>query len=233
MAAPSWQLTAARWVRPAAWIAGLVPLALLVAGAFTGGLGADPIEYVTLRTGFATLLMLMATLAVSPVRKLTGWNWLASARRTFGLCAFLYVCLHFLTYMVDQGFSPGYIVEDVAKRPYVTAGFTAFLLLVPLALTSTKGAIRRMGKRWQKLHQLVYLAAGLGVLHFIWLVKSDLRDPLIFAAVFLLLMALRIPGVPGGRGKKAGARTARRGAIETAPRAPSRAADETRPPVLP
>lgn len=217
MAPPSWQLTAARWIRPAAWIGGLVPLVLLVAGAFTGGLGADPIEYVTLRTGFATLLMLMLTLAVTPARRLTGWNWLAPARRTLGLCAFLYVCLHLATYLVDQGFAWTYIVEDVAERPYVTAGFTAFLLLVPLALTSTRAAIRRMGKRWQKLHRLVYLAGGLGVLHFIWLVKSDLREPLIFAAVFALLMALRIPGLLGGRGRKAGKGPAatRRAAMES------------------
>ncbi|HEU4882039.1 MAG TPA: protein-methionine-sulfoxide reductase heme-binding subunit MsrQ [Longimicrobium sp.] len=203
MAPASWQLTAARWVRPAAWVGGLIPLVLLVSGAFTGGLGADPIEYVTLRTGFATLLMLMCTLAVTPVRRLTGWNWLAPARRTFGLCAFLYVCIHLLTYLVDQGFAWTYIVEDVAERPYVTAGFTAFLLLVPLALTSTKASIRRLGKRWQKLHKVVYLAAGLGVLHFIWLVKSDLRDPLIFAAVFALLMALRIPALAGRKPKRA------------------------------
>jgi sulfoxide reductase heme-binding subunit YedZ len=204
MAPASWQLTAARWVRPAAWLGGLIPLILLVAGVFTGGLGADPIEYVTLRTGFATLLMLMCTLAVTPVRRLTGWNWLASARRTFGLCAFLYVCIHLLTYLVDQGFAWTYIVEDVAERPYVTAGFTAFLLLVPLALTSTKASIRRLGKRWQKLHKVVYLAAGLGVLHFTWLVKSDLRDPLIFAAVFALLMVLRIPALAGRKPKPAG-----------------------------
>lgn len=202
MAPASWELKAARWVRPAAWIGGLVPLILLVAGAFTGGLGADPIEYVTLRTGFATLLMLMCTLAVTPVRRLTGWNWLAPARRTLGLCAFLYVCIHLLTYLVDQGFAWTYIVEDVAERPYVTAGFTAFLLLVPLALTSTKASIRRLGKRWQKLHKVVYLAAGLGVLHFIWLVKSDLRDPLIFAGVFALLMALRIPALAGRKPKR-------------------------------
>jgi sulfoxide reductase heme-binding subunit YedZ len=201
MAGASWELKAARWIRPAAWVGGLIPLILLVAGAFTGGLGADPIEYVTLRTGFATLLMLMCTLAVTPVRRLTGWNWLAPARRTLGLCAFLYVCLHLSTYLVDQGFAWTYIVEDVAERPYVTAGFTAFLLLLPLALTSTKASIRRLGKRWQKLHRLVYLAAGLGVLHFLWLVKSDLREPLIFAAVFAVLMALRLPAL-ANRGKK-------------------------------
>lgn len=208
MAPASWEMKGARWIRPAAWVGGLIPLMLLVSGAFTGGLGADPIEYVTLRTGFATLLMLMLTLAVTPVRRLTGWNWLAPVRRTLGLCAFLYVSLHFATYLFDQGFAWTYIVEDVAERPYVTAGFTAFLLLVPLALTSTKNSIRRLGKRWQKLHRVVYLAAGLGVLHFIWLVKSDLREPLIFAAVFAVLMALRIPALAGGGGKKKAKRPA-------------------------
>ncbi len=193
MAAPApWQLQAARWIRPAAWVAGLVPLALIVAAGFTGGLGAEPIEEVTHRTGFATLLLLMCTLAISPVRRWTGWNWLASARRTLGLCAFLYVCLHLAIYLVDQGFSVGFIVEDVVEHPYVTVGFAAFLLLVPLALTSTKASIRRLGKRWQKLHRLVYLATGLGVLHFLWLVKKDLRDPLIFAAVFAALMLARL-----------------------------------------
>lgn len=221
----AWEPRAARWIRPAAWIGGLIPLILLVAGAFTGGLGADPIEYVTLRTGFATLLMLMCTLAVTPVRRLTGWNWLAPARRTLGLCAFLYVSLHLATYLVDQGFAWTYIVEDVAERPYVTAGFTTFLLLLPLALTSTKASIRRLGKRWQKLHKVVYLAAGLGVLHFIWLVKSDLREPLVFAAVFAVLMALRIPGLPLGRGRKAKPPATRRPAAESHDERPG----ETRP----
>lgn len=179
-------------MRPAAWIAGLVPLALLAAAAFTGGLGAEPIEEVTHRTGFATLLILMLTLAVSPVRRWTRWNWLAPARRTLGLCAFLYVCLHLSIYLVDQGFTWSYIAEDVLERTYITAGFAAFLLLVPLALTSTRASIRRLGKRWQKLHRLVYLAAGLGVLHFLWLVKKDLRDPLTFAAVFAALMLARL-----------------------------------------
>ncbi len=213
MADRTWQLTAARWIRPVAWIGGLVPLLLLVTRAFTDGLGADPIDYVTLRTGFAALLMLMLSLAVTPVRRWTGWNWLAPARRTLGLCAFLYVCLHFATYLVDQGFSWGYIGEDIAERPYITVGFTAFLLLVPLALTSTRAAIRRLGKRWQKLHRVVYVAAGLGVLHFVWLVKSDLREPLIFAAVFAVLMAARVPALRGGAKKKD--RPARRAAVES------------------
>ncbi|HEU0014904.1 MAG TPA: protein-methionine-sulfoxide reductase heme-binding subunit MsrQ, partial [Longimicrobium sp.] len=155
-------------------MAGLLPLALLVHRGATAGLTAEPIEFVTHRTGFAALLMLMLTLAVTPARRLAGWNALAPTRRTFGLCAFGYACLHFLAYLVDQGlfvggFAFGYVWEDVAERLYVTAGFTAFLLLVPLALTSTRAAIRRMGKRWQKLHRLVYIAAALGVLHFVWL----------------------------------------------------------------
>lgn len=186
---PGWHLRAARWVRPAAWAVGALPLALLLLAAAT----ADPIEFVTHRTGFAALALLMASLAVTPLRGLTGWNWLAPARRTLGLSAFGYGVLHFVTYLFDQAFSLGYVVEDVVERPYVTAGFLALLLLAPLAATSTRSAIRRMGKRWQKLHRLVYLAAGLGVLHFFWLVKADLREPLMFAAVFALLMLLRLP----------------------------------------
>jgi methionine sulfoxide reductase heme-binding subunit len=188
-------------VRPAAWLVGALPLALLLLAAFSNGLTADPIEFVTHRTGFAALALLMGSLAVSPARRFTGWNWLAPARRTLGLSAFGYALLHFVTYLFDQAFSLGYVVEDVLERPYVTAGFTALLLLVPLAATSTRGAIRRMGKRWQKLHRLVYLAAGLGVLHFLWLVKADLREPLAFAAVFALLMLLRLPAL-AGRGRK-------------------------------
>jgi len=202
VAAPgSREARVARWLRPGAWAAGLVPLALLLYAGFTDGLTAEPVEFVTHRTGFAAILLLMATLAVTPLRRLTGWNVLAPVRRTLGLCAFLYACLHLVTYLFDQGlffpgeFALGYIWEDVAERLYVTVGFTAFLLLIPLALTSTRASIRRLGKRWQKLHRLVYIAAGLGVLHWIWLVKKDLRDPLIVAAVFALLMLLRLPGV--------------------------------------
>jgi methionine sulfoxide reductase heme-binding subunit len=181
-----------RAVRPAAWIAGLVPLAILVYRAATGGLTANPIEDVTHRTGFAALTLLMATLAVTPVRHLTGWNALAPARRTFGLLAFGYAALHFVTYLVDQAFSPAYVIEDVVERPWVTVGFAALVLLVPLAVTSTRGWIRRLGRRWQKLHRLVYLAGALAVLHHLLLVKQDLRQPLAFAAVFAVLMALRL-----------------------------------------
>ncbi|HEX8390802.1 MAG TPA: protein-methionine-sulfoxide reductase heme-binding subunit MsrQ [Longimicrobium sp.] len=201
MAAPApWQLQAARWIRPVAWIGGLVPLLLMVLAAFTTGLSADPIKEVTHRTGWAALLMLMLSLSVTPLRALTRWNWLAPVRRTLGLCAYGYAVVHFLIYMVDQGFSWGYITEDILERPYVTVGFAALVILTPLALTSTKGMIRRLGKRWQKLHRLVYVAAGLGVLHFLWLVKKDLREPLIFAAVLAVLLLFRV--LPIGKAKK-------------------------------
>lgn len=210
MAAPApWQLQAGRWIRPVAWIGGLVPLALMILAGFTTGLSADPIREVTHRTGWAALLMLMLSLAVTPVRTLTKWNWLVPARRTLGLCAYLYAVLHFATYMVDQDFSWGYIVDDIVEHPYVTVGFAALVILTPLALTSTKGMIRRLGRRWQKLHRLVYVAAGLGVLHFLWLVKKDLREPLIFAAAFAVLMLFRVlPIGKSGQRKRPPARKA-------------------------
>ena len=202
-APPAWHRHAARWVRPAAWVAVAVPLALLLLAFQTGSIGAEPIEEVTHRTGFWALTLLVATLAVTPVRAVTGWNWLAPVRRTLGLGAFGYACLHLSTYLFDQWFSWAYIVEDVTERPYVTVGFTAFLLLVPLAVTSTKGWIRRLGKRWQKLHRLVYIAAGLAVLHFVWLVKADLRTPLVFAAVLAALLGWRVAAALRGRQRKA------------------------------
>ena len=183
----------ARWLKPAVWVGALVPLALLLLAGFTGALSADPVEDVTFRTGKAALVLLLLSLAVTPARRLTGWNSLIGARRTLGLFAFFYACLHFLVYLADQSFSWGYIVEDLAERPYATAGFTALVLLVPLAATSTRGAIRRLGKRWQKLHRLVYAAALLAVVHFLWGVKKDVTEPLLYGAVLLALLAFRLP----------------------------------------
>jgi sulfoxide reductase heme-binding subunit YedZ len=180
-------------VKAVVWVLWLLPLALLVWDAFTDGLGAEPIEAITHRTGWWGLTLLLVTLAVTPVRRFTGWNRLIRLRRLLGLFAFFYVCLHFLTYLFDQDFALGYIVEDVVERPYITLGFTAFLLLIPLAITSTKGMIRRLGKRWQRLHRLIYLIAGLGVLHFLWLVKADVREPLLFGAALAVLLAFRLP----------------------------------------
>ncbi len=171
-----------------------MPAGILVLETVQGRLGANPIERITLLTGFSALTLLTTTLAITPVRRLTGWNEAVKLRRLVGLFAFFYVCLHFLTYLVlDHFFDWETVVEDIVKRPYITVGFTAFLLLIPLAVTSTKGWIRRLGKRWQKLHRLVYLAAGLGVLHFFWKVKADTREPLIFAAIVAALLLFRLP----------------------------------------
>jgi sulfoxide reductase heme-binding subunit YedZ len=161
--------------------------------AATGALEADPVKDVEHRTGEAVLQLLFATLAVTPLRRLTGWNWLVAARRPLGLFAFSYAVIHFLIYLGDQAFAPAYIVEDVVKHPYVTAGFAAFCILAVLALTSTRASIRRLGKRWTKLHRGVYLAGILGVIHYIWAVKKDIEEPLVYAAVLAALLAFRIP----------------------------------------
>lgn len=178
----------------AAAVVGLVPLALIAWDASTGGLGAEPVEALMRRTGYWALTLLVVTLAVTPIRKITGWSRLIAVRRPFGLLAFLYASLHFLNYIViDQWFGWEYIVEDILERPLITAGFTALLLLIPLAATSTKSSIRRLGgKRWQRIHRLIYPAALLGVLHYYWLVKADKTGPLIYAGVVVLLLALRI-----------------------------------------
>jgi sulfoxide reductase heme-binding subunit YedZ len=162
-----------------------LPALGLALGALRGGLGANPIETVTHVTGDWTLRLLLASLAVSPLRRLLGWPALAPYRRTLGLLAFGYAGLHFVTYLGLD------LAEDVAKRPYITVGFTGFLLLVPLAVTSTRGAVRRLGRRWVRLHRLVYVAAVCGVVHFLWLVKADLREPLIYAGVLSALLVER------------------------------------------
>jgi sulfoxide reductase heme-binding subunit YedZ len=171
----------------------LIPAALLVWRAVADDLGANPIEAVTLSTGRWTLRFLLITLAVTPLRRLTGWNRAITFRRMFGLFAFFYASLHFATYMViDQFFDWETIVEDITKRPFIMAGFAALVLLVPLALTSTKGWIRRLGRRWQTIHRLIYVGAILAVVHFIWKVKSDLRDPLWYASILGLLLGFRV-----------------------------------------
>jgi methionine sulfoxide reductase heme-binding subunit len=188
-----------RVVKPVVFVASLIPAALLVHDIFWGGLGANPVEEITHRTGFWGLTFLMITLSVTPVQRVTGMGALSTLRRPLGLFAFFYVVLHFTMYAVDQtylsglGLSPSAIAEDVAKRPYITVGFTALLLLIPLALTSTKGWIKRLGSgRWRSLHQLIYVAAALGVFHFLWLVKADTRQPVIFGIVLVVLLALRL-----------------------------------------
>ena len=181
-------------LKTALWLACLTPFAILLYRTATNDLGPNPIEEVTHETGDWALRLLLVTLAVTPLRRLTGWNELAGLRRPLGLFAFFYATLHFLTYLVlDQFFGFAYILDDIRERPYITVGFTAFLLLIPLAVTSTRGWIRRLGKRWTKLHYLVYVSAGLGVLHYLWVVKADTRDPLIYGAILAALLLLRTP----------------------------------------
>ena len=174
------------------WIACLIPLATLVVGAFAGTLGANPVERITHRTGLTTLVLLLCGLAISPLRRWTAMPWLIQYRRLLGLFAFFYGCLHLLTYLwLDQNFSPRAIAHDVVKRPFITMGALAWLLLLPLALTSTQKAIRSMGKRWVRLHRLVYAAAAAGAIHFYWLVKLDKREPLLYLAVLAALLGWR------------------------------------------
>lgn len=172
---------------------GVLPAVSLVVGALTDGLGAEPIERITHVTGAWTLRFLLVSLAVTPARRLFGWRWLAPLRRTFGLIAFSYACLHFLTFIgIEHFFDWELILEDVFKRRYVTAGFSALLCLVPLAVTSTRAMMRRLGRRWSTLHRLAYLAGILGVVHFLWLVKADLLEPILHAAVLGLLLGSRL-----------------------------------------
>jgi methionine sulfoxide reductase heme-binding subunit len=180
-------------LKPIVFIAALLPLADLVYRQLTIGLGANPVEVMTHRTGLSALILLFITLAITPLRKWTGLYWLVQYRRMLGLFAFFYACLHFLIYAVlDQSLDIASVTKDVYKRPFITVGFLAFVLLVPLALTSTKGWIRRLGKRWQSLHRLIYVSAAAGSLHFFWLVKKDKREPLIYVAIVAVLLGYRL-----------------------------------------
>ncbi len=184
----------ARAAKVLVFLACLVPLGTLAWGAYVGGLGANPIEAITHATGDWTLRFLLLTLAITPVRRLTGWNRVVSYRRMLGLYAFFYAGLHFMTYLwLDKFFVWADIVHDIPKRPFITIGFAAFLLLVPLALTSTAGMIRRLGgARWRMLHRLVYVAATFGVIHWWWLVKADVSRPEKYAVILATLLGARV-----------------------------------------
>lgn len=173
----------------------LVPLAVLIWRGFADGLGANPVEAITHHTGLWALRLLMATLALTPLRLLTGWSGALRYRRMVGLFAFFYALLHFVTYLwLDQHFAWEDITADILKRPYITVGFSALVILVPLAATSTNAMVRRLGaRRWLRLHKLVYVSGLLGALHFLWLVKADIREPVLYLALFVMLMALRTP----------------------------------------
>lgn len=181
-------------IKPLVIILCLIPLAFLVFDALTNNLGANPIEKITRRSGDWALRLLLITLAVTPMRILLQQPWLLRLRRMLGLFAFFYACLHITSYVVlDQFFAWDDIVKDIIKRPFITVGFIAFVLLIPLALTSTNKMIKRLGAvRWQRLHKLVYLIACLGVLHYFWMVKADLRSPLLHATILAILLGYRL-----------------------------------------
>ena len=182
------------WVKTSVFLLALIPLANLGISAYLDSLGANPIEKITRTTGYWTLTFLLISLTITPLRRFSGWNWLMRLRRMLGLFVFFYASLHFLTYLVlDQFFDWASIVNDIVKRPYITVGFPAFILLVPLAITSNNRMIKLLGgKRWLLLHRLVYLCAVGGVVHYWWLVKKDLTNPLTFALLLSLLMGIRL-----------------------------------------
>ena len=178
--------------RSTVFAAALVPAAALVYWLFTGNLTANPIDFITDTTGTTALVFLVLSLTITPLRRLTGWNELIKFRRMLGLFAFFYACLHVSTWVVlDWFFDFESMAEDIVKRPFITMGMTTFLLLLPLALTSTAGMIRRLGKRWIQLHRLVYLAAITATIHFWWVVKADFREPRWFALAVTVVLAFR------------------------------------------
>ena len=180
----------------------MLPFCTLVYNGFTGNLTANPIKEITHFTGEWALRFLLITLAITPLRKLTRKNALIRFRRMLGLFAFFYACLHFCTYLaLDQFFDWNEILLDVAKRPYITVGFTAFVLLIPLAVTSTNKMAQRLGPNWRRLHTLIYPITILVIIHYLWLVKADILPPLIYGAILGVLLALRWPGLKfGNRG---------------------------------
>lgn len=185
------------FVQRAKWLLillGMLPLARLIVGFPLGWLGVNPIEFITRSTGTWTITGLAITLSITPLRKLLNWPWLIRLRRTAGLLTFCYACLHFTTYIwFDRFFDVQDIIEDIIKRPFITVGFAAFVLLIPLAATSKNSIIKKLGaKLWQRIHYLIYLIAILAVIHYWWLVKKDLTQPIIYACVFAALLGMRI-----------------------------------------
>src|SRR5215203_412144 len=182
-----------RIAKPLFFLLALVPLAGLIFIVLTGRTSANPAEDILLTTGIWTLRFLLATLTITPLRRVTGWNVLIQYRRMLGLFAFFYACVHLSSYIAfDRFFVFGEILADVAKRPFITAGMAAFVLMVPLAVTSTKGWIRRLGRRWQTLHRIIYLCAIAACLHFIWKVKVIIGEPVYYAVFLALLLTFRI-----------------------------------------
>ena len=181
------------WIKAGLFIAALIPLARLFWLGFNDDLGANPVEFVERSTGTWALVSLLVTLGMTPIRLLTGMTWQIQLRRMMGLFMYFYACLHFTTYLwLDHWFFWGEIVKDIVKHPYVLVGYSAFVLATPLAITSNRAMMLRLGQNWKKLHMLVYPIAILGVLHFWWLVKKDIREPLIYALVLASLLGIRL-----------------------------------------
>lgn len=186
---PNWAL---RLIHLAAWM----PFVVLVKDAFTGGLTVNPIQEATFRTGKTALVFLVLSLAATPLNTLAGWRQVLTLRRWLGLYAFFYAFVHFLIFIgLDYGFALDLLKEAIFEKPYALVGFAALITLTPLALTSTRGWMRRLGKGWKRLHRLIYLAGLLVVVHYVWLVKSDIRVPLLYGAIIVVLLSLRLPPV--------------------------------------
>ena len=182
-----------RLVKPVVFVLALVPLAALIFFVLTGRTSANPAEDILLTTGIWALRFLLATLTITPLRRLTGWNVLIQYRRMLGLFAFFYAVVHLASYIAfDRFFAFDEILADIAKRPFITAGMAAFVLMLPLAITSTRGWIRRLGRRWQALHRLIYLCAIAACLHFVWKVKVAIGEPVYYAAFLAMLLAFRV-----------------------------------------
>ena len=201
-----------RLTKIAVFLAALVPLGRLAWRAFHDGLGANPIEVITHATGDWALILILTTLSITPLRRLTKQYWLIGVRRMIGLFAFFYGCLHFTTYIwLDKFFDLHEMIKDIYKRPFITVGFTAFVLMIPLAVTSTQGWIRRLGGRsWQRLHRLIYLTGIVGVVHYLWLVKADRRKPLEYGFVLSILLLYRVGVWMAEKRKELAAARARR-----------------------
>jgi methionine sulfoxide reductase heme-binding subunit len=192
------------WLKPGVLLGALAPLAVLVVGALRGTLGANPISEVINQLGLLALILLIASLAATPLKLLLGWTWPLRIRRLLGLLAFFYATLHMLSYVVvDRWGELATLAEDIAKRPFITVGLLAWALLVPLALTSTRASIKRLGfKTWQRLHRLSYLAGVLAIVHFVWRVKKDSTEPLTYAAILAVLLAVRAAFASGARARR-------------------------------
>jgi sulfoxide reductase heme-binding subunit YedZ len=196
-------LLTSKWAKVFLFSISMVPFGELLWRILTNGLGANPVEFLQHATGDWTIRFLVFTLCITPARRLLKLPELVRFRRMLGLLAFFYVCLHFLTYLgPDQSFEVAGMWRDVRKRPFITVGFLAFVLLIPLAITSTSGWIRRLGgRRWQILHRAIYICAASGVIHYYWLVKSDIRKPLFYGAVVAVLLLWRVARGLKNRGK--------------------------------